>query len=56
MPQYEYLCKECNKSFSKFLAISAYDEGKIICPECGSSKVEQQLSPFYAITSRKSAA
>ena len=56
MPQYEFLCKDCNQPFSKVLAIAAYEEGKIICPACGSSKVEQQLSPFYAITSRKSAA
>lgn len=56
MPQYEFLCKDCKKSFSKFLTIAAYDKGKITCPKCGSRKVEQQLSSFYAITSRKSAA
>ena len=55
MPQYEFLCKDCKKPFSKILTISACDKEKIVCPECGSRNVEQQLSPFYAVTSKKSA-
>jgi putative FmdB family regulatory protein len=56
MPQYEFVCKDCKKPFSKFLAISEYDKGQMTCPTCGSNNVEQQLSPFYVVTSRKSAA
>lgn len=56
VPQYEFLCKDCKKPFSKILSMAAYDTGKVTCPECGSSNVEQQLSPFYAVTSKKSAA
>jgi putative FmdB family regulatory protein len=55
MPQYEFLCKDCKKPFSKFLTIAAYEKEKIACPKCGSRNVEQQLSPFYAVTSKKSA-
>ena len=56
MPYYEFLCQDCKKPFSQFLTIAAYEKEKIICPACGSSHVEQQLSSFYAVTSRKSAA
>lgn len=56
MPQYEFLCKDCKERFSKFLTLSAYEEETIVCPKCNSRNVEQQLSRFYAVTSRKSAA
>ena len=56
MPQYEFLCQDCHQPFSKFLTIAGRDEGEVVCPQCGSRNVEQQLSPFYAVTSRKSAA
>ena len=55
MPQYEFLCKDCKKPFSTFLTMAAYDKEKIVCSACGSRNVEQQLSPFYAVTSKKSA-
>ena len=55
MPQYEFVCKDCRKPFSKFLSIAEYEKGKIACPKCGGRKVEQRLSAFYAITSKKSA-
>jgi putative FmdB family regulatory protein len=56
MPQYEFLCKDSKKSFSKVLTLSVHEKGTIGCPKCGSHNVEQQLSSFYAITSKKSAA
>jgi putative FmdB family regulatory protein len=55
MPQYEFRCKDCNQPFSRFLTLSAYEKEKIICPQCGSGNVEQQLTLFYAVTSKKSA-
>jgi len=54
MPQYEFLCQDCKKPFSKILTLTEYGKGKITCPRCGSRKVEQQTSPFYAVTSKKS--
>ena len=56
MAQYEYLCKDCKKPFSKLMAFSDYEGAQVTSPECGSDNVEQQVSPFYPITSRKSAA
>jgi putative FmdB family regulatory protein len=54
MPLYEYTCKDCHKSFSTVLSIDKHDHKKILCPKCGSKKVEQQFSTFYAVTSHKS--
>lgn len=54
MPQYEYLCQACNKKFSVVLTVAEHDKGKIKCPMCGSSNVEQQWAAFYATTSKKS--
>jgi hypothetical protein len=34
------------KTFSKVLTFTEYEESKIMCPHCGSHKVEQQVSPF----------
>ena len=54
MPHHDVYCHACKKTFSKVLTLTEYEEGKIMCPHCGSRKVEQQVSPFYAVTSKKS--
>ncbi len=54
MPFYDYVCKACHKHFEKIMTLSEYDRGKVKCPKCGSSKVEQVPSQFYAVTTRKS--
>jgi putative FmdB family regulatory protein len=55
MPQYEYVCKDCNEHFSLFLALSEHEKDTITCPKCSGHHVEQQFSTFYAVTSRKAA-
>ena len=55
MPQYEFFCAACKKTFLTTLTLAEYEKGKIICPKCGSRKIDQRVSTFYAITSRKSA-
>ncbi len=55
MPQYEFLCNSCSKSFSKNLTLAEYEEGKVRCPECGSDDVEQRWSAIHLVTSKKSA-
>jgi putative FmdB family regulatory protein len=55
MPQYEYYCDSCKKTFAKVLTLDEHNKDKIVCPSCGSRKVEQQYSPFFAVTSKKSA-
>ena len=54
MPQYSYLCKECEKRFAVMLTLSEHDKGKVKCPKCGSTKTEQQWAAFVAVTSKKS--
>ena len=54
MPQYEYFCHSCQKAFSKILTLDEYKKGKISCPKCGSKDVEQTLTAFFAVGSKKS--
>jgi putative FmdB family regulatory protein len=54
MPQYEYACKGCKKTFSLVMTLAEYDKGKVACPICKSKKVEQKVATFFAVTSKKS--
>lgn len=53
MPVYDYECKDCHKSFELVLSLTEH-EHEIRCPKCGSSNVEQVLTDFFAVTSKKS--
>jgi putative FmdB family regulatory protein len=55
MPHYEFFCHACKRTFSKVLTLAEYEQGEVICPDCGSKEVEQSWSAFSAITSKKSA-
>ena len=55
MPQYEFYCHACKKTFTKILTLVDYEAGGVVCPYCLSQKVEQSWSVFSVITSRKSA-
>jgi putative FmdB family regulatory protein len=55
MPQYEFFCTACKKTFEKILSMAEHDAGKTACPHCGSHEVEQSWSVFSAVTSKKSA-
>jgi len=54
MPEYDYRCASCKKSFSLTLTFQDHERQKVKCPRCGSRKVVQQLSGFFAKTSKKS--
>jgi len=54
MPVYDYICKDCKKSFELVLTLSEHDKDKIKCPKCGSTRVEQESAAFFAVTSKKS--
>ena len=54
MPQYVFHCQECGKEFTAFMHITDLDEHKAQCPHCGSRKVEQLVTAFSAVTSKKS--
>ena len=53
MPTYDFHCEDCNKSFSVVLSVKEHDARKVKCPKCGSRRVRQLVSSFYAVTSRK---
>jgi putative FmdB family regulatory protein len=55
MPHYEFFCHDCKRLFSKILSLVDYEKGHVVCPKCGSKKVEQRWSAFTVITSKKSA-
>jgi putative FmdB family regulatory protein len=55
MPTYEFSCTACKKTFSTKLTLAEYEKGKMVCPDCGSRKLNQRVTSFYAVTSKKSA-
>lgn len=54
MPVYDYICKDCQKSFELVLTLSQHDKDKFKCPQCGSKHIEQATTAFFAVTSKKS--
>jgi putative FmdB family regulatory protein len=55
MPQYEFRCETCQRMFSKLQTLDEHDHEKPVCPHCGSRRMEQTYSTFFAVTSKKSA-
>ena len=54
MSQYTFHCDDCNKEFSRTLHMSEAEKGGVTCPHCGSKNVNQLVTAFSAVTSRKS--
>ena len=55
MPNYEFKCKKCDKTFSQQMTISEYEKKKsFACPHCKSKSVKRIFSSFTAVTSKKS--
>jgi putative FmdB family regulatory protein len=55
MPVYDYLCKDCKKTFERVLTLHEHESEQMRCPKCGGRNIEQQAAAFYAVTSKKSA-
>ena len=53
MPTYEFVCEDCGKSFSVILSLAEYEKRQAECPKCGSKTLNQQITAFQAITSKK---
>jgi putative FmdB family regulatory protein len=43
MPIFEYICKDCNRSFERILP---RHDSSTDCPHCNSKDIEKQLSVF----------
>ena len=54
MPQYVFLCLNCNREFTQMLHMSDLDKGGVVCPHCGSKQVTQAVATFSAVTPKKS--
>ena len=54
MPTYEFFCEKCKKAFEVTVSISDYEKKKYKCPKCGGKRVNQQITAFQTVTSRKS--
>jgi putative FmdB family regulatory protein len=49
VPIYEFACESCGHRFEELVGSHVgLETADVSCPECGSSKVERQLSTSYA--------
>ena len=53
MPNYDFVCEKCKKSFTVRLKVSEYGRKNVRCPKCNSKKLRQQITSFQTITSKK---
>jgi putative FmdB family regulatory protein len=54
MPVYEFVCRDCHKTFDVMRPMSESSSGNVTCTHCGSARVERIYSTVYAVTSKKS--
>lgn len=54
MSQYVFYCRACRKEFTQVQHMSERQRSPVICPHCGGKRVEQVMTAFSAVTSRKS--
>ena len=54
MPVYEYLCRDCDKTFAITRSMSEAGATDVKCPSCGGNRIDRVYSTVYAKTSKKS--
>jgi putative FmdB family regulatory protein len=54
MSQYVFHCRDCNKEFTRTLHIADHEKGEVVCPHYCGKNVEQLVTAFSAVTSKKS--
>jgi putative FmdB family regulatory protein len=54
MSEYVFFCEECKKEFTQHLHMSDRNHGPVTCPYCNSTEVQQVVTAFSAVTSKKS--
>jgi putative FmdB family regulatory protein len=56
MPDYDFYCRRCEKSFSSHMTIQDHDEHPAECPTCHrADQVDRLISHFNVVTTKKSA-
>ena len=57
MPDYEFLCRSCDKQFTAHMSITEHESQVPECPECKTrTDVQRAISHFNVQTTRKSSA
>jgi len=54
MPLYGFICDDCNDDFEE-LVMSSTKTDDVVCPSCGSRKVQRQLSLVAGLQSASGA-
>jgi putative FmdB family regulatory protein len=54
MSEYVFFCEECKKEFTQRLHMADREHDVISCPYCNSTKVQQAVTAFSTVTSKKS--
>jgi putative FmdB family regulatory protein len=53
MPTYEFTCNSCGEQFTKAMSFAERAETSLVCPKCGSEKIEQQFTAVSVKTDKK---
>ncbi|MFZ5468819.1 MAG: FmdB family zinc ribbon protein [Myxococcota bacterium] len=55
MPDYEFYCRKCKKTFSAHMSVAEHDQHAAPCPNCKQDEqVEKRISFVHVQTSKKS--
>jgi len=54
MPMYDYKCLDCGKESLVILTLKEHETGKVVCPSCKSTKMQQLITSFTPHTTKKS--
>lgn len=54
MPNYEYSCTDCKRSFEIFLTYEGYETEVVVCPLCKNTNVQRKISRVLITRSEES--
>jgi putative FmdB family regulatory protein len=58
MPVYDYYCRACDRTFEVLLSLKEHEQAhethQVQCPQCHSTQVQQAVTHFTTVTSKKS--
>jgi putative FmdB family regulatory protein len=46
VPIFEFTCRKCGHGFEDIVTLAEVEAGEVVCPACGSDRVERGLSTF----------
>ena len=53
MPTYEFTCNTCGEQFVKVMSFTERAEMSLVCPKCGSERIEQRFTAVSVKTDKK---